>query len=196
MWQKTVSFFHRLDSEYFYLDPSEYEYLNLTSNRLINITLIITALAIGIIIAAIAAYYNKTVLGAAVRVLSKEKAYDISSARTLDELKIKRGKFFFERAIDNYTSLGKYVKFSESEETSADPNTLKGARKTNKSNRRYYLPKEFENTALLRYSEKGSDLKYMLLTVATVVLITVLLVVFRRQVAYALNTVIGFFRNI
>ncbi len=177
MWDKILSFLNKIDEKFFSFDVTKYENLNLSTNKMNSIPKIILALGLGIIIASIIAYYHKSILGSVIRALDKSGAVGSENATNLSSVGIKRTNFF-EKKIKRDASLPKYVNFvSESDDSRA-----------------YYLVPEKREEALSRYSDKGSDLRYLIMTVAITVVVVSLLLSFRSEVAAALNFLFGLFR--
>ena len=176
MWDSIVSFFNKIDDKFFSFDVTKYENLNLTANKMNSIPKIVFAIGIGVIIALIIAYYHKSVLGSVIRSLSGVGAVGSENAKELTNIGLKH-RTFFEKRIRRDNSLPKYVSYVVVSDDS----------------RAYYLIPEKQEEALRRYSDKGSDLRYLIISLAATVAITALLLAFRTEVAAGLNFLFGIF---
>ncbi|MDY3845625.1 MAG: hypothetical protein SOZ62_01780 [Eubacteriales bacterium] len=177
MWDKILSFLNKIDDKFFSFDVTQYENLNFSTNKMNSIPKIILAIGLGIIIASIIAYYHKSVLGSVIRALDKSGAVGSENATKLSSVGIKRTGFF-EKRLKRDTSLPKYVNFVFESDDSY----------------KYYLVPEKIEEALSRYSNRGSDLRYLIMTVVITVAVVSLLLSFRFEVASALNFLFGLFR--
>ncbi len=175
MWDKIVSFFNKINQRFFYVDSSELEHIDI-SNPLTDIPKVIFAIGVGVIIAAILAYYHKSVLGSAVRAIAGAEAFDESRAVALSALSIK-GAAFFERRLKRDSTLSRKIKCVEGED----------------GEKKYYICEENRDALLKRYSSDGSDLKFLIITLAVTVAITCAFITFRNEIFIGIDFLVGFF---
>lgn len=148
-------------------------------NTTTSMEMVIWCMFIGLMIAAVAMFYQKKVIGAFVRALLKAEASDLASAKSLMELGFARSypvrsalrgggalrKLVWE-SNDNYVENENGVKIS-ARQTPMDVNTA-----------RFYICEENRIRAELRYSEKGTDIFMLIITALVFVMVAYLAVAF------------------
>ncbi len=128
------------------------------SASMVSIPLLVWALYAGFVIGVLVMYYNKTILGKAIRALLEKGAIGEENARTSEELGIARSALIL-HSIHKGT-LGRYIRIlPPSDENSAE---------------RYFLNEEDRIRAELRYSNKGSDLYVVIMALVIFLLIAFL----------------------
>ena len=174
MWDKIVAFFNAVDRMFFQVDGEGLQHIDV-SNPLTDITKVVFALGIGIIIAAIVIYYHKTVVGSVVRALAKANAFSEETAVSVSSLPVKAS--FFERKVRRDTTLSRRVKTVETKE----------------GDDRYYIPESEREELLKRYSKDGSDLKILIITVAVTIAAIAAFLSFRNEILLGIDFLVGFF---
>lgn len=148
-------------------------------NTTSSMELVIWCMFIGMVLATVYMFYEKKVIGAFVRALLSIQASDIASAKTLMELgfaknypvrsALRKGgalrKLVWETG-DNYMENENGVKYS-ARQTPMDLNTA-----------RFFISEENRIRAELRYSEKGSDIFILIITILVFLMIAYLAVIF------------------
>ncbi len=175
MWNKFVGFFKKMLDSLFYIDMSEYDNLGSSTNKIFNITLVITAIFIGMAIASITIFFQKSVLGSFVRKLIQLGADSEEKAVKAEKINEKYSKFFV-YAVKHF-SLSKVVCKTTDEDGCE----------------RYYIQKEKSEEINRRYSDKGSNIYYLIIALVVFTALAVLTVVFRAEIAYGINVVLGWF---
>ncbi len=156
-------------------------------NQIVTYRMIIIAIAIGLIIASAAMVYKRKCLGRLVRKLSEAGAVDRENAKMLSEIGLSDSKSIKNSLIRG--TLGRMVNCAERDEheekmraiiegVSATGAQKDGEKPENKSKNpeifefvphpaadRYYLPAEKEKELLALFSEKGSGVGGIILTV-------------------------------
>lgn len=126
-----------------------------TKITVMTVPMLIWALYIGIAIGVFMTYYNKAVLGKAIRALLEKKAYGADNALTAEEL-----GFAKNRMILNSIRRGVLARFVHT--TDDEPN-------------RYYLIEDERHRAELRYSNKGTDLFVVIVSLVIFLLVAFVL---------------------
>lgn len=163
-----------LRETYFTVDFGEYRNFDLGSHST-TLAQIIIGIMIGISLAAIAIAYERRHLGRLVRALLKGEAQDEGSAKTLAELGCDRILFLKQQLRRRDSSLRKLIRYvGEPEEEGDLPHEVTGKRLKKQliltemidfSNARFYIPSALRDRAAIRYNEKGSDTRALVLTV-------------------------------
>lgn len=138
---------------------------------------VILAFAIGVILAALAAFYHKSVPGAIVRSLLRAEALSPETAKTAEELSLHKN-FFYRYELRRNITLKKLILSVEATETAADGEEYTVLR--------YYIPEEKKYHAETRFEKKGSGPIGLLLTAALTVVAAILLI---RAVPVALKII-------
>ena len=105
---------------------------------IMTVPMIVWTVYIGIAIGVIMTYYNRAILGRAIRALLEKEAFGADKALSAEELGFAKNRF-----IMNSIHRGVLARFVHT--TEEEP-------------KRYYLVEEERHRAELRYSNKGTDL--------------------------------------
>ena len=116
-----------------------------------TVPMIVWTVYIGIAIGVIMTYYNKSVLGKAIRIMLEKQVFGEEKAMTAEELGFS-GNFFIMNSIRRGV-LARFVRVLEGEE------------------KRYYLVEEERHRAELRYSNKGTDLYVVIIALVIFLLV-------------------------
>lgn len=159
--------------EFFFIDLESYENLGFGGNSMISVAGILFGFAIGMIIAAISATFNKRVLGDLVRQMVYQGAVGKENAKTLEELGFS-GDRVIAQSLRRGVTLRKVVKCSEetdyNEELEARRAEYEARRKedpklppfkhveyeVNTRADHFYIREEDKYTAQIRFEKKGS----------------------------------------
>ena len=151
-----------------------YTNLGSDSNPLITVGAVIFGLYIGVFIACIAMFYNRRIVGSAVRRMLEEKILTRESALTLSELGYEKD-FWTRTLFRDSKALHRVVKCVEEENFYAEQNRCKveyeerreaGERlprfreeiyRIDVENDHFYVPEELEIEALTKFKRKGSS---------------------------------------
>lgn len=174
MWDKIVNWYQTsvikellefLDTRVFHINPTTYDHFSLTERAGNNLKNIFLGLIIGMIFAAIAAYYTRTVQGKFVRELIKRECLSPETAITLREC-----GFFcnpsVRRELSKGGTLSKITKL-------ADPPEDPGA-EIDFLTARYYIPEDTKYRAEIRFRTQGSGLFFLILTSAVCIALCLL----------------------
>ena len=162
-----------LRETYFEVDFGSYRNFDI-SGYSGTLSQVIFAVMLGIIFASIVVVYERRHLGAVVRALLASEAQDEESAKTLAELGFRADgavKHALRRRDSTLRKLIRYVGEAEEDEL-PDEITGKTAKKRliltemlDFSTTRFYIPTALRDRAAIRYNEKGSDVRTLVLTV-------------------------------
>lgn len=157
-----------------------YENLGTESSPLVTVGVVIFGIYIGAVIACAVMFYNRQVVGSAVRRMLGEEIHSREGAKTLLELGYKKN-FFVRSLFRDSTSLRKVVKCVEEENFYAEQEKARAEyeqeREKNKklprfrektyrvdvSTDRFYIPEEQKFTAEVKFQKKGSTWVSMLI---------------------------------
>lgn len=162
-----------LRETYFSVDFGEYRNFELGSHAA-TLAQIIIGIMIGIVLAAVAIAYERRHLGRLVRALLQAEAQDEESAKTLAELGCERMLFLKHQLRRRDSSLRKLICYVGEPEEELLSDEVAGKRPKKKlvltemidfSAARFYIPCALRDRAAIRYNEKGSDARALLLTV-------------------------------
>ncbi len=154
-----------LESKFFGLNLGEYENFSLSENAGGTIKNIIIGLIIGTILASASAFYTRAVQGKFVRELLRRECFTADAAVTLREC-----GFFcnpsIRRELSQRGALSKITRCTSeiSEDKPVDFLTA-----------RFYIPEDDKYRAEFRYTNSGSRIPHLLLTVAVCILAAFLL---------------------
>lgn len=112
-----------------------------------SLTMIVSSLIIGIIIASVAMLYRQLFLGSIVRNILQKKALSQDTALTLEELGYNPKNIFYKFAFRNNSTFEKTV------------------HRTAEQPARYYIPEEIKDREEIRYRKKGNDFFGIILAV-------------------------------
>lgn len=134
------------------------------------------------LVAALAATYQRSYLGALVRALYARECFDEAKAATLGELGLDKKRLLRFELSRPQTVLRKLVRYVGEGEPSYTDERGRVHYRTREvldyENTRFYLPEGTRERAIIRFSGKGSDLKSFLLTVLVAVVGGILLIRF------------------
>lgn len=163
-----------LRETYFSVDFGDYRNFDI-SNYGATLSQIIIALMIGCSLAAVFAVYERRFLGSMIRALIAREAHDEESALTLAELGCKSNGFLKYNLRRRDSALRKLVRYAGEEAEDVTPigenaRAERGRRQSmtevlDFEATRFYIPPALRDRAAIRYNEKGSDLRSLLLTV-------------------------------
>ena len=131
-----------------------------------SLTMILSAMIIGILIGSVAMIYRQRFLGGIVRKLISMNAFDESSAVTVEEMGYNAKNHFVKFALRNKSTFAKTV------------------HRTAEETPKYFIPREIKDREEIRYRKKGSD----------GITLAIGLIVFLAA-GYALLTVIPWFKD-
>ncbi len=143
----------------FDIEVREYANITVTADTLTTARNVILGFAIGILIAALAAFYHKTVPGRIVRSLLRAEALSEESAKTPEDLGLARN-FFYKYELAHNVTLKKLIRRTETAVAKTDGaqngETEEEGKETGATEVRYYIPEEDKYRADVRYERKGS----------------------------------------
>ena len=172
-----------------------YENLGTDSSPLMTVGTVVFGLFIGSVIACIAVFYNRQVVGSSVRKMLDGKIHDREHAVRLSDLGYKKN-FFIRSLFRDSNSLRKVVKCVEEEDFYAEQEKarLEYEEKRNSGeklprfrteiyrvdvdNDRFYIPEELEITAVTKFKKKGSSWVAMLIGIIALTIIFFALLLF------------------
>ncbi len=208
LWDELRQFF---ENWYESLDTSRYEHLGFGTGKMVSIPIIVIGLCIGLVIAAFFAYYDKNRLGGFVRALVRADCLSADKAKTLAELGYAKAKGAGIRSsLKHGTVLGRVVHCVEREAYEADMEAARAAyiEKTGDEKgfdfplfvmdfdtARFYIPDEEHYKAEVRFEEKGSGWRSLLLVVIVTVVCGSLLFFFLPELLQMLDNMIGMFKG-
>lgn len=163
-----------LRETYFSVDFGKYHNFDL-GNHSTTLAQMILGMMIGISLAAIVIVYERQHLGCVARALLKAEAQDEESAKTLAELGCE-WMILVKRSLRRRDSaLRKLIRYvGEPDEQDELPDEVTGKREKKRlvltemidfSTTRFYIPPALRDRAAIRYEEKGSDWRALVLTV-------------------------------
>ncbi len=197
-------------------EPGYYENIDFGKSPLFSMRLMILGIFIGAVVACLAMAYNKQMLGKIVRALINSEANSPESAKTLDELGLKKS-YLAKNALRSSSTLGRFVKCVGAEEfyakQRAEHEALETApategektRKTPKykersymvdiDNDRFYIPEELRVRADIRYDKKGSGrlataIAIIALTIGFIAVLLIMPWIFKT-----INSIVGNFKG-
>lgn len=189
------------------LDASQYEHLGFGTGSMISIPIIVIGICIGLVVAAGFACYDKNRLGGFVRALVRAECLSPEGAKTLDELGYGRGAGAGIRgSLKHGTVLRRVVRCVERETYDADVEAARLAyiEKTGSEKgfdfplfvmdfdtAHFYIPEEEHYRAEVRFEQKGSGWRAMLLVVLVAVAVAALLLFFLPEILQMLDNMIG-----
>ena len=172
-----------------------YENLGTDSSPLMTVGTVVFGLFIGSVIACIAVFYNRQVVGSAVRKMLDGKIHDREHAVRLSDLGYKKN-FFICSLFRDSNSLRKVVKCVEEEDFYAEqekarleyeekrnsgeklPRFRTEVYRVDVDNDRFYIPEELEITAVTKFKKKGSSWVAMLIGIIALTIIFFALLLF------------------
>lgn len=171
-------FFEKIDKIFFTPEFGEYEHLGFLGSSE-SFKWAILALYLGLIIASIVAYYNKCVLGKAIRALDAAGCTSAETAKTLAELGLDKN-IFVKLSLRKGGTLASLVRrvvvIDEENDTRVGGNAKKaGKDKVNFASDMFYIEPEKRDGLVQRFSAKGSGILSIVL-VAVIGLAAVILI--------------------
>ena len=118
---------------------------------IMTVPMIVWTVYIGIVIGTFMSYYNKAILGKAIRALLEKEAFGEENAFTAEELGFSKNYLIMNSIRRG--ALGRFVHVVEGEE------------------KRYYLIEDERHRAELRYSNKGTDLYILIIALIIFLLV-------------------------
>ena len=189
-----------------------YENLETESSPLMTVGTVVFGLFIGAVIACISVFYNRKVVGSAVRKLLDAKIHDREHAVRLSDLGYKKN-FFIRSLFRDSNSLRKVVKCVEEEDFYAEqeqsrleyeekrrsgeklPRFREEIYRVDVDNDRFYIPEELEITAVTKFKKKGSSWVAMIIAIIVLIVIFFALLLFLPwflgQIDNAFGTIIN-----
>lgn len=149
----------------FSIEPKNYAHFTFDAAAASTARTIILAFALGILLAALAAFYTKNVPGAIVRSILRAEAFSPETAKTLEELALDKN-FFYQYELRHNVTLKKLILSVETAE-----HTESGEEYTEI---RYYIPEEKKYHAETRFEKRGNGPIGLLLTAALTIVGTIL----------------------
>ncbi|MBQ9080993.1 MAG: hypothetical protein IJY27_07990 [Clostridia bacterium] len=169
LWEELWEYFN---DKYFTPDYGDYTYIEISESSMVSLPAIVFAFFIGINIAAIAAIFNKRVLGDFARALISVEAHTPETAQTLEQLGYLKNTAI-RSSLKNGTTLRRVVKCVEEEAYYAElekkrrefeaSNTDPKAKfkeipfSMDVSTAHFYIPEDQKYTAELKFEKKGTN---------------------------------------
>lgn len=176
---------------YFTIHFGAYDNFSVTEQTANIINTIIPALVLGIIIAAVATFYCRRVLGDFVRTLIKKEAFSPDASVTL----LETGSFrstIIRRELCRSAFLRKVV-FCREEQAFLTEKGKGATYKIDFTRDHFYIPEDLKYRAENRFNQKGSTWLYVVLTVVLVPVVVGLLCRFMPNILEFVDSVITFF---
>ena len=168
-----------------------YDNFSITEQTAGIVNKIIPAVVWGIIIAAIATYISRRVLGSFVNTLLKKEAFSPETSITLLDAGAFRSTVV-RRELCHSAFLRKVV-FCPEEQTFLAQKGKDATYKIDFTKDRFYIPEELKYRAENRFSQKGSSWLYVVLTVIIVPIVVGLMCRFMPNVLQFADSIITFF---
>lgn len=166
----------------FSIEPKSYTHFTFDASTANTVRTVILAFALGILLAALAAFYTKNVPGAIVRSILRAEALSPETAKTLEDLALDKN-FFYRYELRHNVTLKKLILSVETAE-----HTESGEEYTEI---RYYIPEEKKYHAETRFEKRGSGPIGLLLAIVLTIVGTVLVM---RLVPVILNVIDKFIK--
>ena len=189
-----------------------YENLGTQGSPIVTVGVVVFGIYIGAVIACAVMFYNRQVIGSAVRRMLNEEIHSRENAKTLLELGYKKN-FFIRSLFRDSIALRKVVKCVEEEDFYAEQSKAKAEYDKKREsgeklpkfreeiyiadvdNDHFYIPEELEITALTKFRKKGSTWASMIIAIVllTVAFFALLLFLpwFLGEVDTAFGTIAG-----
>ena len=166
-------------------------FLDLLS-RASTVQIVIVSFFIGIMIGALALYYQKRVIGSFVRALLNDGAADPENARTLEELGFSKNRFV-RHALRNGSVLRKMV-WEAQDNYTTDENGFTFSARTKQmdiNTARFYIDESNRIRADLRYNGSGNDILTILIGVVIFAVAAYALLLFVPYIVELLKTTVS-----
>ncbi len=157
-------------ADFFRVSAREYEHLDFNAE---TATIFIWAICIGVLLAVLYNFYQRTVPGGVVRTILRAEAFDEARAKTAEELGL-AGKAFALFELTSGITLRHVIQTAPAAE--GDEDTAP----------RYYIPEEERYRAEVRFSKEGMSVMGFVITVVLTLTLAVVLI-------KLLPTVVGLF---
>lgn len=184
LWEELSAWFKEWFDRTFAVTTGDYEHITMGTGTLVTLRNVVLGLFIGLIIAACVAYYDKNRLGAFVRKLIKEECLSVDRAKTLAELGFRKN-MGVRTSLKRGTVLGHVVHCVEKEQYAAEVEAARAAwtektgsedgfampdYKMELDSAHFYIPDEEHYAAEVRFEEKGSGWRALLLVIVLSIL--------------------------
>lgn len=172
------------EDKYFTVHLGQYEHLEIGSGSIVTLRSVVLGIAIGVILAAGVACYDKRVLGSFVRRIIQEDCLSPERAKTLAELCFAR-KTGVKASLRSQNKLGRVVRCVEKEAYEREVETARAAYieangddkkffmppyRMNFETDHFYIPDEEHYRAEIRFEGKGSGwLVFILVSIVAIV---------------------------
>lgn len=166
----------------FSIEAKSYTHFNFDAATAEATRNVILAFALGILLAALAAFYQKNVPGAIVRSILRAEALSAETAKTAEELALHRN-FFYRYELRHNVTLKKLILSTETTKTTEDGEEY--------TEIRYYIPEEKKYHAEARFEKHGSGPIGLLLAAALTIVGTILVI---RLVPVVLSVIDAFIK--
>lgn len=176
---------------YFTIHFGAYDNFSVTERTTETVNTVIPALVWGIIIAAIATFYSRRVVGSFVRTLCEKEAFSPQKGVTLFDTGLFRSTVV-RRELSKSAFLRKVV-FCREEQAFLLEKGNDASYKIDFTRDHFYIPEDLKYRAEIRYSTKGSTWLYVVLTVILVPVVVGLLCRFMPNILQAVDSLITFF---
>ena len=151
-------------ASFFTIEAREYTNFVIDAGTRTTIRNVIVGFAIGILLAAVYAFYQKNVPGLLVHALLRAEAFSPETARTAEELGLSKN-FFVWFELKHNAMLKRVVCCVAPAETENETSTAA-----------YYIPEELKYRAEVRYEKKGNGPMALIFTAVATVLMAILLI--------------------
>ena len=176
---------------YFTVHFGTYDNFSVTERTAEMVNTIIPALIWGIIIAAIATFYSRRIVGSFVRTLCEKEAFSPQNGVTLFDVGLFRSTVV-RRELSKSAFLRKVV-FCREEQAFLLEKGKDATYKIDFTRDHFYIPEDLKDRAEIRYNTKGSTWLHVVLTVVLVPLVVGLLCRFMPNILQAIDSLITFF---
>lgn len=185
-----------------------YENLGTDGSPIITVGVVVFGIFIGAIIACVVMFYNRRVVGSAVRRMLNDKIHSREEAKSLSELGYEKNVFIRTLFRDN-AALRRVVKCVEEEDFYSEQEKARheyeSERQKNKklpkfhekiyrvdiSNDRFYIPEEQIDVAQTRFRKKGSGWASMIISIVILTVVFIALLFFLPWFLDGLNDAFG-----
>lgn len=151
-------------ASFFTIEAREYTHFVVDAGTRTTLRNLIIALAVGIALASLYAFYQKNVPGLLVHALLRAEAFTPEAAKTAEELGLEKNPFVWFEFKHN-TMLKRVVTCIERTTEEGEAPLLA-----------YYIPEELKYRAEVRYEKKGNGPIALIITMIATVLLAILLI--------------------
>ena len=185
-----------------------YANLGTEANPLITVGTVVFGLYIGIVIACIVMFYNRQIVGSAIRRMLEMKIHTREDAKTISELGYVKN-FLIRSLFRDSGSLRRVIKCVEEEDFYAEQNQSRAEYEKKREegeklpkfrdeiyrvdidNDHFYIPEELEIEALTKFNKKGSSWVSMIIWIVVISIVFVLLLFFLPWFLGQLDSALG-----